>query len=74
MEGGFLSNAELPIATGSKRYILSTTPHHPTGEEFRAGAHYKGFHMETNKSRLGALYDLENMLKKLGLAMTRINS
>ncbi|HEU0143539.1 MAG TPA: PD-(D/E)XK nuclease family protein [Nitrososphaera sp.] len=68
-DGNYLSNLELPIATGSKRYLLSTEPRHQRGNEFVKPVEYKGYFMEAHKSRDGALRDLAKLLEMSGLSM-----
>jgi hypothetical protein len=58
IEGKHLDQVALPIASGSKRYLLSRQPVHPLGNPFKRPIEVDGFFMETNKSRERAIGDL----------------
>ncbi|MBM7845671.1 PD-(D/E)XK nuclease family protein [Herpetosiphon giganteus] len=62
-----LATLPLPIASGSKRYLLATEPIHPTGNAFILPARYRDYYMEANKSRDGGLNDLGKLLGFCGL-------
>lgn len=73
-ENKYLDNLQLPVATGSKRYLLATEPVHPEGNSFRIPIEYKGFHMEAHKARDVALHDLERLFEKCGLSFEVLKS
>lgn len=60
---GLLAPLPLPIASGSKRYLLATQPVHPAGNAFILPAQYGTYYMEANKSRDGGLNDLGKLLR-----------
>lgn len=69
VDGNHLSNLQLPVATGAKRYLIADQPAHQRGNEFIKPVGYKGFYMEANKSRDDALRDLSQLLAMCGLAL-----
>ena len=71
-DNGHLAQLELPIASGSKRYLLATQPKHQQGNPFVRPAAYEGYVMEANKSRDGGLSDLAKLLQICGLSMKTI--
>lgn len=49
VENGYINDADLPIESGWKRYLVSKTPHHKEGEEmFRPRETSSGLFVETN--------------------------
>jgi hypothetical protein len=68
VEEGHLANLEMPLATSSTRYLISTVPVHPKGAPFFRAVSYGGYHMEANKSREGGLTDLKWLIKRCGLS------
>jgi hypothetical protein len=67
-EGNYLQNLELPMSSGgAKQYLLAKEPKHPPGNEFWNPVEYKGYYMETNKSRGQGLKDLKKVLDKCNL-------
>ncbi len=64
---GLLEHLPLPIASGSKRYLLANQPIHQAGNEFILPANYRDYYMEANKSHDGGLKDLGKLLSLCGL-------
>ena len=73
VEGKHLDKLQLPISTGSKRYLLATEASHPEGNPFRVPVEYKGYYMEAHKARDVALHDLADLLSKCGLPFKVLN-
>ncbi len=73
-ENKYLDNLQLPLATGSRRYLLATEPVHPEGNPFRIPIEYKGFYLEAHKARDVALHDLEGLIEKCDLAFEVLQS
>jgi hypothetical protein len=69
----YLSNVELPVATGAKRYLLATEPRHPLGNQFVRPVKHQSYYMESHKSRDGGLHDLAKLLELCGLTMQVIS-
>ncbi len=67
-DNGFLQTLSLPIATGSRRYLLAKEPKHQGGNQFRMDVEYKGYHMEAHKNRTTAMLDLGKLLKLCALS------
>jgi len=67
-EGHHLDKLELPIESGTRRYLLATEPKHQRGNDFITAVEYKGYFMEANKSRSQGLRDLEQLAKLCGLS------
>lgn len=67
-DNGFLKTLSLPIATGSKRYLLAKEPKHQRGNQFVMDVEYKGYHMEAHKNRTTAMLDLGKLLKLCALS------
>jgi len=57
----------LPYATSNKRYLISTEPFHPNGNEFRVPVEYQGYYMEAHKDYKNALNALGSLLRLVGL-------
>ena len=68
-EGNYLSRLEIPMATGSRRYLLAREPRHPRGNKFIAPVEYNGYYMESNKPRDGGIRDLAKLLTACRLTM-----
>lgn len=64
---GNLEQLRLPIASGSKRYILAKVPKHQEGNPFLVDVECNGYHMEAHNSRRQALAVLDNLLAMCGL-------
>ncbi|MFW6100664.1 MAG: type I restriction endonuclease [Bacteroidota bacterium] len=60
---------QIPYATSSKRFLISTEPLHQGGNEFRAPIEYNGYYMETHKSYKMALKQLEVFLETFGISI-----
>lgn len=54
--------AHIPYATGSKRYLVATSPLHPTDKPFLSQVGRNGLYMEAHKSRLAAVDDAKRFL------------
>lgn len=72
-DGGYLDKLELPLATGTKRYLLAKEPMHQRGNPFVNPVEYKGYYMEANKSRDSAIQDLIFLLEKCDLSLQVIH-
>ena len=59
----------VPYATSSVRFLISTDPHHQSGNKFRLPIEYKGYYMEAHKDYKNALNHLEAFLKTSGISM-----
>ncbi len=66
---GCLDRLELPLATGTKRYLLAREPKHQRGNDFGVSVGYKGYYMEANKNREEAIRDLAKLLEQCGLSL-----
>jgi hypothetical protein len=64
---GALTAQDCPIASGSKRYLLHTTPVHPTGRTFRAPARAGDLWVETNLSASSVVRQSLRLIGKAGL-------
>ncbi len=74
VDNNLLKDIELPISTGSSRYLLSTSPQHPSGLGFFKTIAYKGFYMEGNKARGAGVQDLiRHLLERLNLSTKIVN-
>jgi hypothetical protein len=62
-----LENLQLPVESGTKRYLIAREPNHQRGNEFIKPVEYKGYFMEANKSRDQGLHDLEKLVKPCSL-------
>jgi hypothetical protein len=62
VDGDYLNGLEIPIPSGSKRYLIASEPKHQQGNGFLKPVSYKSFHMEANKSRDGGLSDLAKLV------------
>lgn len=71
-ELGKLQRLELPIPSGTKRYLLANEPVHPFGNKFLNPAEYNDYYMEANKSRDGGLSDLAKLVQLCGLSMEEV--
>ncbi len=68
-ENGCLEKLELPIATGTKRYLIAKEPRHQRGNDFTQPVDYKGYYMEANKSRDSAVRDLGKLVEQCGFTL-----
>ncbi|MDE6608390.1 MAG: hypothetical protein K2K54_11655, partial [Lachnospiraceae bacterium] len=57
----------IPYATGRKRYLVNWTRHHINGDLFVSPIKVEDFYIETHKSRSGALRDIYNYMKNIGI-------
>ncbi|MEZ3477788.1 MAG: DUF262 domain-containing protein [Lachnospiraceae bacterium] len=57
----------VPYATGKKRYLINHTKHHINGDMFLAPIKVGDYFIETHKSRSGALRDVYNYMKHIGV-------
>ncbi len=57
----------IPYATGKKRYLVNWTRHHINGDLFISPIKVENFYIETHKSRGGALRDIYNFMKNIGI-------
>lgn len=57
----------VPYATGKKRYLVNHTMHHINGDMFLAPIRVGDYYIETHKSRSGALRDVYNYMKHIGV-------
>lgn len=62
----------VPFKTSNERYLISTSPNHPNGNDFFIPISYGGFYMETHKSYQTALKQLRTLLAKMGIVMRYI--
>lgn len=65
--GSFDIFKNVPYATGKKRYLINHTKHHINGDMFLAPIKVGGYFIETHKSRSGALRDVYNYMKHIGV-------
>lgn len=68
VDGNYLDGLEIPVPSGSKRYLIANEPKHQQGNEFLKPVSYKSFHMEANKSRDTGLSDLAKLVHLCGLS------
>lgn len=61
----------IPYRTGTKRYLISTSPKHPEGNEFKNSVKYGSYFMEANKSRTSAVLDVTKFLEDSGLEVEK---
>ena len=57
--------AILPFASSAKRYVISKTPKHPTGDKFVSVLEHQGYFMEANKSLEAGVKGVLNIFKAL---------
>ncbi len=57
----------IPYATGRKRYLVNWKNHHIYGDRFVSPIKVGDFFVETHKSRSGALRDVYNYMKSIGI-------
>jgi len=57
----------IPYATGKKRYLVNWTKHHINGDLFVSPIKVEDFYIETHKSKSGALRDIYNYMKNIGI-------
>lgn len=57
----------IPYATGKKRYLVNWTRHHINGDLFVSPIKVGDFYIETHKSKSGALRDIYNYMKNIGI-------
>lgn len=62
----------VPYATGRKRYLVSRTKHHINGDLFVSPIKVGDYYIETHKSRNGALRDVYNYMKKIGIEVSYV--
>lgn len=67
--GNYLEKLPLPVATGSKRYLLAREPKHQSGNAFVYPVEHKGYFMEAHKGREGGWSNLQKLLEMCGLSM-----
>lgn len=67
LEEQFDMDAHVPYATGKKRYLVNRTKNHINGDLFVAPIKVGDYYIETHKSKSGALRDVYNYLKKIGI-------
>lgn len=68
-EKKYLKNLEIPLKTGTKRYLISKYPVHPSKKDFVIPVEFKGFYMEAHKSYDTAINDLRKMLNLCSLTL-----
>ena len=59
-----------PYKTSAKRYLFSTTPVHPNGNDFFVPLVSHGLHVEAHKNYPTTVEQLTRFLSKLGVTMT----
>lgn len=57
----------IPYATGRKRYLINWTNQHINGDPFFKPIQVGNYYVETHKSRSGAVRDVYNYLKGMGI-------
>jgi hypothetical protein len=62
----------IPYATSNQRYLISTEPFHPEGNEFRAPIEHGGYYMEANKSYDNAFKSLVGLFELCDLSIEKI--
>lgn len=67
LEEQFDMDAYVPYAMGKKRYLVNRTKNHINGDYFVAPIKVGDYYIETHKSKSGALRDVYNYLKKIGV-------
>lgn len=68
IERGYVTEADLPISSGRKRYAVAAAPVHPTGKEFTsAKTAAPGFFVETNASKNSIIQRTRKLLEQHGL-------
>lgn len=67
VERGALDGLELPIASGRKRNLLSSSPVHKDGSPFLAPVEFGGYYMESHSSRDQGMRMLRALLGELGI-------
>jgi hypothetical protein len=60
----------IPFRTSQQRYLISTSPTHPKGNEFVKPIKYKGYYMEAHKNYENALSGLKQFLEPHGYSVT----
>ncbi len=67
----FMHNIDLeqfvPYATGKKRFLINKTNHHINGDAFTSPIIVHGYYIETHKSKMGAMKDINKFLKELNI-------
>ena len=73
-ENGYLEKIKkhLPLFTSKARYLISTKPVHPKGNEFWEPVEYKGYYMEAHKDYKNGINHLQKLLDLCGLSLTYI--
>ena len=59
--------SSIPYATGRKRYLINWTNHHINGDFFFTPIQVGDYYVETHKSRSGAMRDVYNYIKSMGI-------
>ena len=67
LEEQFDMDEYIPYATGKKRYLVNRVKYHINGDLFVAPIKIGDYYIETHKSKSGALRDIYNYLKKIGI-------
>jgi predicted type IV restriction endonuclease len=70
-KNGFLEKLKsyIPYATSRQRFLISTEPVHPKGNQFVIPVEYKGYYMETHKSYSNAIKSLSDFLGLIGMSI-----
>lgn len=58
-----------PYKTSSKRYLIATSPKHPSGQDFVVPVSYRNLYMEAHKSYKTAINQLKRLLSRLSIAL-----
>lgn len=66
-------DAILPFATSNQRYLVSRTPYHQRGNDFRAPVEYGGYYLEAHKSYKTAIKQMDVLLDRLGVKLEIID-
>ena len=65
-------SGDLPLATSSKRYLISKNPTHQDGKAFFSQVEYDGYFMEAHKSYVTGISHLKKLVDLCGLALVYV--
>lgn len=74
VDNELVTSENVPFETGTKRYLIASSPIHQTDQPFRAPIDYGGFFMETNKGKPQAVKDLMRFLKANSIRVKKYNA
>ena len=67
LDDKFDLHGNIPYATGRKRYLINWTKYHINGDRFISPVKVRDYYIVTHKSRSGALRDIYNYIKSIGV-------